>query len=986
MKQLRPFCIRIVLIFVIILPSFLFGQDDVGLPFLKIGVGARQAGMGSVFTGVGDDIYTQYWNPGGLGHIRRWQWSVAYNRWFSDVYQANISYVRQFRMWGSQKTTLGFRITYLGMPSWDATGGLESPVSAGHFVGGISFGQRLDWLHPSLGVGMNVNFLSSRLDTYSAKGVSTDWGLLFKPRRFALGKWGMGVFDYGIFTFGVSLLHFGTKMTFDREPSSLPRTLRIGTSLRMGRYAGWSALLATDVIQVKEQDWSVGIGSEVWWKETIGVRIGYISNGRDLGDFCFGLGFRWTDIMNSLLGLPTRFGDAFEVDVADVGYGDALQQTYRGTITHYPIAPEPFRLDRPQVVMSRVMGASSMVSMNWEKAHDPDPFDEVRYVVVVDRDKSRVGRAIHQAERNVFSFMSSALKDSLLVCEDLGETYFMTSVNEGGKYFWCVTAYDKGGHAQLAQRGEKQIGMIGEFVVTTHDLMVRSISFTPSPWITQTPEQGTLTFIISNDGNAASAGFRLRANDFPVSVESDSDSVTQIIDLEIAGLDVGEDTTVHVEWNSGIPGLHRIQATVVPYSTALEYEKDNNSLEATFLSIPKGEIVIPDSVEVMATGYDFTEIPIVPEVYFDPHSAVVKPEYYDDSSIWFAVLPAFAERLQDNPLVTMKILGFIDALSGEKDTQLADQRADNVRQRLESFGVPGAQISVVTNHSPKELGRRAMPADSMNALWIMQQNRVVRFQLQRKNEEKIFKPFEVAVDTTLRKGIPVDLAVQSPGNIQGWLIRGSYCQSLASEEPCSIEIENQAIGEKDSLTGHLVWDGTDKNNVLVKRDRWYLYALILTDTLGRTFSTRSDSIYIKEKQTIRKREVFGAAKFGQVEPVYQFYWDRLMAVAKEILDNSNMRIRFEGHACAIGSDAVNQRLSNRRANRFTKAFKDRVRSAYPTQYQSILKRIDPSAGFGEKEPLRLKLRGQSETLLGDNNTPVGRYLNRRIMVLLYREN
>ena len=170
------------------------------------------------------------------------------------------------------------------------------------------------------------------------------------------------------------------------------------------------------------------------------------------------------------------------------------------------------------------------------------------------------------------------------------------------------------------------------------------------------------------------------------------------------------------------------------------------------------------------------------------------------------------------------------------------------------------------------------------------------------------------------------------------------------------------------------------------RDRWYQYALILTDSLGRTFSTLSDSIYIKEKQTIRKREVFGAAKFAQVEPVYQFYWDRLMDVAKELIENPSMRIRFEGHACAIGSDAVNQRLSNRRANRFTQAFKNRVRRAYPAQYQSILKRIDPSTGFGEKEPLRIKLRNQSESLLGDNNTPVGRYLNRRIMVLLYREN
>ena len=48
-------------------------------------------------------------------------------------------------------------------------------------------------------------------------------------------------------------------------------------------------------------------------------------------------------------------------------------------------------------------------------------------------------------------------------------------------------------------------------------------------------------------------------------------------------------------------------------------------------------------------------------------------------------------------------------------------------------------------------------------------------------------------------------------------------------------------------------------------------------------------------------------------------------------------------------------------------------------------RIDKPEGFGENIPLRLKLRGREEKLIGDNSSPVGRYLNRRIMVLLYRE-
>ena len=52
--------------------TYSMAQLSTGSNFLKLGIGPRQMGLGSVFTGVGDDIYTIYWNPGSLGFIRRW--------------------------------------------------------------------------------------------------------------------------------------------------------------------------------------------------------------------------------------------------------------------------------------------------------------------------------------------------------------------------------------------------------------------------------------------------------------------------------------------------------------------------------------------------------------------------------------------------------------------------------------------------------------------------------------------------------------------------------------------------------------------------------------------------------------------------------------------------------------------------------------------------------------------------------------------------
>ena len=110
-----------------------------------------------------------------------------------------------------------------------------------------------------------------------------------------------------------------------------------------------------------------------------------------------------------------------------------------------------------------------------------------------------------------------------------------------------------------------------------------------------------------------------------------------------------------------------------------------------------------------------------------------------------------------------------------------------------------------------------------------------------------------------------------------------------------------------------------------------------------------------------------------------------MDIATELVENPNMNLVFEGHACAIGSDNVNDRLSYQRALRFSEAFVERVKEMFPDNYQQITQRIESPEGYGEREPLRLQLRGGEEVLLGDNESPVGRYLNRRIMVLLFQE-
>jgi outer membrane protein OmpA-like peptidoglycan-associated protein len=728
------------------------------------------------------------------------------------------------------------------------------------------------------------------------------------------------------------------------------------------------------VAGVRGRDPIVLVGHEIWWRELLGARCGFRVNGRDLGDFTFGFGFRWNDALNGLFGLPTRFGNVFQADVADAGFGDVLKQTYRGGLSHFPSAPEPFSLYDPVNTAAETESADARVTLHWEATEDPDPFDDLRYIVLVDRQKQKLERAIRQMETGWSAFWeppagTRSIRDSLFYCKPETFNENTLSVSEGGRYFWAVAAVDRGGHVRIAKRGKTNLG---EFLVSVPDLSVSKIAFAPISIIDRSTLQGRVTVRVANQGSSTSDSCGVRVEDVTIPASP------VLLERGMLGrIPVRGEAELSFVWRTPERGRRLLRVTVDPDSTLLEQRKNNNEGLAAFFTVPKGALSAPDSVQVMVTGYSKLEVPLVPEVYFGLQSDAVSGTYVSATGAVPALLQTLAKRMIDHPDVPLKVMGSIDALSGEKDAGLADRRAAAVKEKLTLLGVPAGRIEVVTKHADKVMGRRPMPKDPVDATRIMEQNRVVSFATEVRFEETLFQPYQFAVDTTLRDSVEFIPRVVSASGIRSWELDG---------QTGALEIDSRRATVRDSLSGVLVWRGTDRNKVVVPRNRWSRYAFTLTDTLGRTFRTSTDSIFLQEKRTIERQEIFGAAKFGKVEPVYAFYWDRVMSVASALIDNPDMRVRFEGHACAIGPDRVNDKLSFQRAADFTKNFLERVRVKFPGQYADIRRRVADPIGAGEHEPLILHLKGEGEVLLGDNDSPSGRYLNRRIAVLLYREN
>jgi outer membrane protein OmpA-like peptidoglycan-associated protein len=158
---------------------------------------------------------------------------------------------------------------------------------------------------------------------------------------------------------------------------------------------------------------------------------------------------------------------------------------------------------------------------------------------------------------------------------------------------------------------------------------------------------------------------------------------------------------------------------------------------------------------------------------------------------------------------------------------------------------------------------------------------------------------------------------------------------------------------------------------------------VLQDSLGREFRTRPKSAVLQTKVIGRERRYYILANFAQSSAFYEFYWSNLIKSIPEFLKDPNVRICFSGHGCAIGSDAINEPLSKQRANSFRNNFLLDIQQQHPNLHHEITNRTDPPVGFGESKPLEFKTLSGKPVRLGDDGTPLGRQLNRRVMVLFY---
>lgn len=220
--------------------------------FLKMGAGARAAGMGDAFCSVSDDANATYWNPAGLAQVESSELSMMHNSNIEETSYQYLSGAMPLR-----NSTIGGFIQRLNVGTIDrytANNVRDGSFDTGSMAVGASMGRRI---RENTMMGFTLKFVQESIEAESDTTFAGDFGLLHKAETF---------------NFGLAIQNIGPGLSMVSESSPLPMTVRAGASKM---FAQKRLLAAVDMAKANDGDLSLNLGVEYKMSEVVILRGGY---------------------------------------------------------------------------------------------------------------------------------------------------------------------------------------------------------------------------------------------------------------------------------------------------------------------------------------------------------------------------------------------------------------------------------------------------------------------------------------------------------------------------------------------------------------------------------------------------------------------------------------------------------------------------------------------------------------------------------------
>lgn len=237
--------------------------------FLKIGVGARAAAMGSAFVAVADDASALYWNAAGIARIDADKSQLQFNHaiWPADMKFTQAAYVFHMkRIPGA----IGVNVRSLYMdPMIETTAYQPDPqvgtgrtFDAGYMSAGLTYARSFT---DKFSAGVTANLIHLGLAELSQQTYSFDLGTLYD-----VGTLGMRI--------GMAISNMGTDVRFIEKEGRIPSVFRVGTSAILMQTAGQKVLGSFEFSHPPDNSERINVGAEYGFRDYLYLRGGYNVN------------------------------------------------------------------------------------------------------------------------------------------------------------------------------------------------------------------------------------------------------------------------------------------------------------------------------------------------------------------------------------------------------------------------------------------------------------------------------------------------------------------------------------------------------------------------------------------------------------------------------------------------------------------------------------------------------------------------------------
>ena len=248
--------------------------------FLKVGVGARQIGMGSAVTSLNGDVTNIFWNPAGVAlHDEKAQVSFTYNSWIGGLTQNAVAASYDMKGFG----TIGLGVMTFGISGIPADRDVypANPLLQAQQID-LASSDTYDYMDllaqvtysayvmDRLTLGASVKFINEKIDDQNATAFGFDLGSVYS----------IGIYNWNI---GARLSNLGSDLKFYDYASPIPLTFSIGTSLVPVRIGESSVTLAVDAVKPQDGQQYYSSGLEYNYNNMVFLRGGWKLNYSYLG-------------------------------------------------------------------------------------------------------------------------------------------------------------------------------------------------------------------------------------------------------------------------------------------------------------------------------------------------------------------------------------------------------------------------------------------------------------------------------------------------------------------------------------------------------------------------------------------------------------------------------------------------------------------------------------------------------------------------------